>query len=383
MKLKVRPDDFEVEELMRLTLRPRGRFAIYQLEKRLWNTLDALDLAARKYGLRNIRRGGLKDKYSHSTQYVSASGSGPSRIEEKNLKLRRIGFSDEPVSLDRMIGNRFRIVLRDVKPDELERIRTNLPGVREHGFPNYYDEQRFGSSRHGAGFIAHKLILGHFNGALKLYLATPSAFDDRRTREAKSYLQEHWGEWDNCQRHALPESARVIHYLAQYPKDFEGAIQEIRRDLLELFVVSYQSWLWNESLAQLIMSFGVPTRSVSYSEGELLFYTGLNPTAREFFNRHELPAASPQAEFTSERIERAVNAVLLREGLTLREMKLKLRIKGIFFKPFIRSGIVHPNRLHVSLPQPDELYPGRQQLELKFVLPPGSYATILVKRLTI
>jgi tRNA pseudouridine13 synthase len=62
-------------------------------------------------------------------------------------------------------------------------------------------------------------------------------------------------------------------------------------------------------------------------------------------------------------------------------LKLPLRIEGIFFKPYTRLGLVIPKRLQLSRPEPDELHKGKQKLELTFELPPGSYATILVRRL--
>lgn len=385
MRLKVTPEDFQVEERVRLKLNPRGSYSIYRLEKKLWNTLDALDFIARKHHLAGLARAGLKDRYSHSIQYISARGPGPKLIQEKNFSLKLVGRSTEPITHGSLLGNRFRITLRDLSPDEVNAIARNLPAVMKHGFANYYDEQRFGSARHGAGFIAQKLILGHYNGALKLYLATPSSYDDSRTRRIKAFLLKHWGDWHTCLQgsgNALPQEYLLpLRYLEQNPKDFEGAVRTIRHDFLEMFLNAYQSFLWNETLAQLIVSFGMKTTALPYSGGELLFYLRLPPKAQKFFAEHEIPVASPQTQFTSERIQRAVNTVLIREGLTLRDMKLKLRIKGLFFKPFTRPGIATPIRLQVSPPAPDELYRNRQKLTLAFTLGPGSYATILIKRL--
>jgi len=383
VKLKVRPDDFRVDELMRLNLQPQGRFSIYQLEKRLWNTMDALDVIQRKYHLKGIARAGLKDRYSHSTQFVSAVGDGPGLIQEENFSLRLLGRSDEPVSLDRMIGNRFRLTLRDMKPEEAAAVERNLPAVRKQGFANYYDEQRLGSARHGAGFVAQKLILGHYNGALKLYMATTSAFDDAETRRFKTYAAEHWGDWRDCLKQAKSEFVSVLLYLKDNPKDFEGAVLRIRHDLLELFLNAYQSYIWNETLAQLVTSFGLKTVAVPYAAGELLFYLELSPEAQEFFRESEIPVASHKAVVPNERIGRALNTALTREGLTLRDMKLPFRSRGVFFKPYTRAGVVKPEKLHVSEPAPDDLYPRMKKMTLSFTLPPGSFATVLIKRLMV
>ena len=368
---------------MRLDFQPRGRFSIYQLEKRLWNTMDALDIIQRKYHLSGLARAGLKDRYSHSTQFVSAVGEGPRLIQEKNFSLRLLGRSAEPVSLDRMIGNRFRLTLRDMKPEEVAAAERNLPVVRKYGFANYYDEQRLGSARHGAGFIAHKLILGHYNGALKLYMATTSSFDDAETRRFKTFVAEHWGDWRACLKQARAEYVSVLLYLKDNPKDFEGAVLRIRHDLLELFLNAYQSFLWNETLAQLIMNFGLKTEAVPYAGGELLFFMELNLEAKEFFREREIPVASHKTVVPNGLVERALNVALTREGLTLRDMKLPFRSRGLFFKPYTRPGVVRPEKLQVIAPAPDDVYPGAKKMTLSFTLPPGSYATVLVKRLMV
>jgi tRNA pseudouridine13 synthase len=72
--------------------------------------------------------------------------------------------------------------------------------------------------------------------------------------------------------------------------------------------------------------------------------------------------------------------VLRAEGLTLAE----LRIKGMekpFFSKGERLGCMRPANLsHAD--EPDDAHPGKRKLVLKFDLPRGSYATMLVKRIT-
>jgi tRNA pseudouridine13 synthase len=381
VKLKVQPDDFEVEELMPLKLSSSGRFAIYRLEKRLWNTWDVIDFIKRKYRLGDVRRAGLKDRYSHSFQYVSIKGTGPRNIREHNFELHRLGQANEPVSLALMTGNRFRIVLRDMSETEVAALKRNRPDLERYGFANFYDEQRFGSSRHGEGHIAHKLILGHFNGALKLYMATPSAYDEPETRRNKAFLERNWGDWQLCLKHSRPEYTMILRYLTKHPRDFEGALLRVRHEFLSMFLNSYQSYLWNETLNELILSFELPTVSVPYSGGEMLFFRQLNSKAESFFAAHEIPVAAPHTRTDNERIVRALNTVLTREGLTLGDMKPQLRLKGLFFKAYSRRGVVKAEDLAVSRPLADDLYPGRKKVELAFRLPPGCYATAVIKRL--
>jgi tRNA pseudouridine13 synthase len=75
-----------------------------------------------------------------------------------------------------------------------------------------------------------------------------------------------------------------------------------------------------------------------------------------------------------------VEEVLAAEGLTLAEMKIKGMQKP-FFSKGERTGCVRPTNLAHEAGM-DELNAGRRKLMLKFDLPRGSYATMLVKRIT-
>jgi tRNA pseudouridine13 synthase len=383
MKLKARPEDFRVEERLKLRLKRAGAYSVYRLEKRFWNTLDVITHLEQRHGLRKLSRAGLKDRYALSVQYLSLPGRGPRQVVERNYTLRLAGMADEPVSRDVLLGNSFKVTLRALCDDEVSAVISALPRVNRFGFPNYYDEQRLGSARHGQGFVARRLIAGHFNGALRLWLGTPSASDDTQTRRRKSAIEENWGDWRRLLELAPPEGQPAIRHLSVNPKDFKGAVYLIPRPLLELFVNAYQAWLWNEALAALLADLKAPLRQMEYSLGSLAFYDELNPTDAKFLSKLVIPAPGPDAEFASERAARATNQVLAREGLDLEKLELKLRIRGVFFKAYPRKAVVVPENMNLSAPEADDMYPGRKKLALSFFLPPGSYATMLIKRLSL
>lgn len=381
MKIKCRPEDFRVEEIINLDLKPKGQYSIYRLEKRYWNTLDLISRLKYRYGLKNLSRAGLKDRYSHSIQYLSLPGKGPKKITEDNYSLFLVGMADEPVTRDCLVGNRFNIIIRSLNETEIETLKHSFNSVKRFGFPNYYDEQRLGSARHGKGFIARKLIDGHYNGALKLFLATPSADDNSNTKKRKRLLAFYWGDWEKCYEFAPLEGKPIFQYLREHHRDFIGAVQLIPKTLLELFLNAYQSWLWNEVMATLLMEMGLGKITVPYGFGKLIFYESLASEEVKYLTRLVIPAPAPKAEFKSERVARITTEVLQKEGLELKQLKLKFRIKGVFFKPYERAAIVYPRKLKEGAFEPDELYPEKSKLALAFTLPAGSYATVLIKRL--
>src|SRR5262249_39812791 len=75
-----------------------------------------------------------------------------------------------------------------------------------------------------------------------------------------------------------------------------------------------------------------------------------------------------------------VRAVLKDEGLELEQMKLK-GFREMFFSRGQRAALCLPSELAASA-EPDDLHPGKMKWLLAFELPRGSYATLLVKRVT-
>ena len=71
---------------------------------------------------------------------------------------------------------------------------------------------------------------------------------------------------------------------------------------------------------------------------------------------------------------------LEQEKVELRQLRVKYPRDSFFSKSW-RQAIIQPGGLEQTSAA-DDLYPGKQKLQLCFELPRGSYATILVKRLS-
>lgn len=384
MKIKCQTDDFYVEEVIDIKFKASAPYIIYKLEKRLWDTFDLLDYLSRKYKLKNIGRAGIKDRYSHSIQYISVKEKKSREIEEKNFNLKFIGKSELPITKNNLIKNKFSIVIRDLNKKEAEYIQANIENVKKFGFPNYYDEQRMGSARAKQGFIAQKLIMQHYNGALKLYIATPSKFDDSRTRRLRQHIHQNWGNWIECLKAQdnLGQFRYPLQYLREHPKDFKGAVKTIRRDLLEMFINAYQAYIWNETLKKLLVINQVDYSRKKYSFGELYFYNDLFKDTLKYLKELSIPAPSYKSSFADPELKQAMEQALNQDNLSLKDLKIRLDIKGLFFKPYSRTTIIIPEDIVTEEPAPDELYPKKLKLRLSFMLAKGSYATIFYKRIT-
>ena len=72
--------------------------------------------------------------------------------------------------------------------------------------------------------------------------------------------------------------------------------------------------------------------------------------------------------------------ILTRHKLDLKDLELP-GIKNVYPNEHNRRILVFPEKFSSSGPEKDEIYPGKYKLLLFFDLPPGSYATMVIKRL--
>lgn len=303
-------------------------------------------------------------------------------IKEKNFSLNLVGFLERPLKNEDLLGNHFQITIRDLKREEGERMIKNFWEIGVEGLPNFYDEQRMGSARHKEGFIAYYLIKKDYEKALKLFLATPSSFDDRKTKKLKRFLKENWGKWEEAKILAFREYLPVINYLIDNKRDYKGAIKKIPSELLKIFINAYQAYIWNETLNLYLKKLSIPLIPVKYRFGELYFYKSLSFSLREKLLNLFIPAPSPKIKERNEIVE-IMEEVLSKENLSLKKLKIKLKMRGIYFKPYLRKAIVLPTEMKISDLLSDEIYDKKYKIILNFILPAGSYATIFIKRLMI
>src|SRR6476660_2281477 len=98
MKLKQRPDDFQVEELPSVEPATAGPFAFYRLEKRGWTTPDALAAIRRRWQLdhRRLSYGGLKDRHALTVQYLTIFHGPQRNLTHHQIHLEYLGQRPAP-----------------------------------------------------------------------------------------------------------------------------------------------------------------------------------------------------------------------------------------------------------------------------------------------
>ncbi|MBX3442705.1 MAG: tRNA pseudouridine(13) synthase TruD [Planctomyces sp.] len=385
VKLRRLPEDFGVEELADFPIGESGAFAAYRLRKQSLGTLEAVDAIQRRWGIerRRMSWGGLKDKHAVTVQHLTIL-NGPRRdLSQSHLELEYLGQSDRAFTAADIRANRFSIVIRSLTEAETQTALAALQSIPGDGIPNYFDDQRFGSLTASGEFIARPWIAGDYERTLWLALAEAHPFDRTEEKEQKRLLREHWGRWTECKA-ALDRSHRrsVVTFLADRPGDFRGAWARLKVDLRSLYLAAFQSWLWNRMAATFLREtcpadilFDVPLKG-----GAVPFFQALPDDCRRPLQTTSLPLPSARLKLEPGPTLELATRVLAAENLELRQIRVKYPRDSFFSKGW-RKVVAPVQGLEHRLDD-DELDAGRRRLSLAFTLPRGSYATILVKRIT-
>lgn len=409
IKVKVTPEDFVVEEMADISPAQGGNFCVCLLKKRGWNTVDVLKNLSKKFNLpsSDFSYGGKKDKYALTSQYITIArrggdqalssnspfgknrpeglgGAGKGALKEvieKNYSLSFVGYMDRPMGPDLIKGNKFHIVVRNLTENELRTALDGIEGVKKDGYPNYFDDQRFGSFDARQGFVAEKVIKKHYNGALKVYFSRIHPEDSKDEKERRKFLYENWGNWQACLTRATDRFGKeAFSYLEKHPDAFVPVLQRISHEEMVLFFSAYQSHLWNEVLRKIIQSVVNHDLKVSRGiAGNYLFYAHLDKKNKEYLSRLVIPMPASSIRMSDTLTETLYSEVLRENGLRSPMFNIK-KIRQAFFKGIERNVVVIPEELSVAYAD-DEIYQGKKKLVLDFFLPRGCFGTMFIKRI--
>jgi len=384
MRLKQRPEDFQVAESWRFDEDPKGKHFVYLMDKQKLSTFEAVDRVCARFKIPKaaVSYCGLKDKQGRTTQLVAIEGRQVV-LQDSDLRLKLLGRTRAPLSAANTTSNRFAVTVRDLSEDDVARLSASVAEVRRLGVVNYFDSQRFGALKHGQGFIVKDLMRGDFEAALRNVLARPSELDQSGDARVKAFWKEHWGAWDRRNPHPGAEKyAAVVKWLRGHPDDFRGALLRTEPRWRALQVFAYQSWLWNEGVKQYLRDVvGIQKLvAIRYQAGTLLFPRELDAGQVRLLREKTFPLLAPATVFDDPRVERAALSVLAREDMTLADLAVP-GTPEIHFDPEERPLLSVPGRLAIGEARPDELNADGLRVNVAFTLPPGAYATLVVKRL--
>ena len=203
--IKKKPEDFIVKEISRVKPAASGEYVYAVLSKTDWTTMDAVRRIADflHLHLKALGFAGAKDKAAITEQVISIRAGNKDVIRElqgfsvKGIEVRAIGKGDSAICLGDLEGNQFRIVVREAVKAPRKLLR----------FINLFGEQRFSKDNVTAGKL---IIRGEF-------------------AEAAAIMDE-------------PE---IMRHLESKPSDSVGALKQLPKKTLMMYLHAYQSLLWN------------------------------------------------------------------------------------------------------------------------------------------
>jgi len=195
LQSKSQPEDFIVEELPLYEPSGAGTHAYFFVEKRQLNTLDAARRIAHFFKKRPADAGiaGLKDAQAITRQWISLEhvpdAQRAMEISDAQLKVLAVSAHGNKLKMGHLKGNRFVIRLRpDMRLTNEQqtavgaRAKEVLAKLQKTGVPNYFGEQRFGRYGDNAE-LGRKLVQGDKAGFDELFSKSGSRRPpDRRLR---------------------------------------------------------------------------------------------------------------------------------------------------------------------------------------------------------
>ncbi|MCI0684759.1 MAG: tRNA pseudouridine(13) synthase TruD [Gemmataceae bacterium] len=148
-KIKVEPEDFEVEEIAAYEPCGSGDFLYLWLEKRDLGAEFFARQVAKRLGISpgEIGTAGLKDRRAVTRQWVSVPAAAEpnlNQLDGDGIRVLRVSRHTNKLRPGHLHGNRFRILVRDVDAAKDVDLNAIIERLKQHGLPNFYGAQRFG-----------------------------------------------------------------------------------------------------------------------------------------------------------------------------------------------------------------------------------------------
>ena len=155
---KQSPQDFEVEEVAAYEPCGEGPHVYMWVEERDASASYSLRQLARFFGVRerDVGRAGLKDRQAVTRQWYSfpadqieaqALEQMPGELSEQ-IRVLRVSAHQNKLRRGHLVGNRFALRLLLAQHEDGEEARERAAAImdflQEHGAPNFYGDQRFG-----------------------------------------------------------------------------------------------------------------------------------------------------------------------------------------------------------------------------------------------
>ena len=146
---KQNKDDFVVTEIPLYEFSGEGEHLVLKIRKKDLATWDAIEILAKflNCSSRDFGYAGLKDKNAMTVQSISVHRKYEEKLksfQHENLKILETTYHYNKIKVGHLKGNKFFIRLKRVGAIEKRKIEEALGLIVTNGIPNYFGFQRFG-----------------------------------------------------------------------------------------------------------------------------------------------------------------------------------------------------------------------------------------------
>lgn len=305
----------------------------------------------------DIGYAGLKDAFAETFQRISIWNldiESVKKIDFSDIKLLHPIRQKFAVRIGDLVGNHFEVIIRDIERGwNLEEYNSFQSQIESNGILNYYGLQRFGSQRPILHLIGKLLLQEEYSEIIKRYIGETSPLEHEKITllrkeylEASSYTQirERFPKKYSIERMLLTGLLNGFSYkknVLRLPKSF-----------LRLSISAYQAFVYNRILSSLNVD-------------NILSFKDLHVP---------LPGYQSKKEETSEKIWDVLIKMLEIDTVNFNSFKheqASLRSKGS-----TRKAIVVPTKFNNEIIGKEE-----KAIKFSFILPKGSYATIVTREI--
>jgi len=401
-KIRTVPEDFIVKEVSIYPLKKdKGRFTIAEITAINWETNGLVKEFSKRLHISRKRIGfaGTKDKRAKNTRLMSfhnISEDDLFKVKIKDVTIENIYRSDQPVKIGCLIGNKFEIIIRNVSEDvRSEPIQDIISFIDKNGgFPNFYGIQRFGIIRPITHVVGRYIVFNDFEKAVMSYIANPIEEEDEDTYNLRDRLEKTYDFSEALKSYPnhLNFEKAMLNKLVIDPEDFVGALKELPKNLLTMFIYAYQSYLFNRIISERIKQ-KLPLNKAIV--GDVVF-----PIIKGVIDKTAIIITEGNIEKANKQILRGhafVSGLLIGSDSVFSEGKMGviehniIDCEGMDTRDFIipeipyisssgsrRSLLSSVKNLQYELNN-DDLNDGKLALTLKFELKKGCYATSLLR----
>ena len=385
----------------------KDKYTTFDLIKYNKDTFEAIRKISKALGIPNnsIQYSGLKDKRSVSVQKLSIKGNHIERLN--NLKINDLQFksvisSRKPVKMGSHLGNNFTILLRDIENNEKleENINQIFKFLTKNGYPNYFGLQRFGTFRPNSHIVGRYLLEGNYKRTFEEFLLSTFSTESFESNQARIDLEKTMDfekAYQNFPR-GLYYERKMIDYMIQNPNDYEGCIYTIPRDLKNLLISSFQSYLFNKMISlrrEKGISLFEPIKGDvigildddygSITQIKYIYGGSYDEYLQKAISLNRasiiIPIIGSDTRINDFPLIKKLYKEILKQENISENIFNQNHIEESDFKGSIRAMMVKPIDLKLLEISDDEFNENKNKVKIQFSLIKGSYATMLLREI--